>query len=708
MKASAPLFSPHGRCPSIKKHSFNYHIVSQIGRSVFFSESLGGGLNTLKKSEVITTRQIIQVPASSASSSSTSADSVADESIKEGVKVGEAGNGAVQSQKEEEDWGGLEDEGMVFKPLEGWNKLSVQTKMLFAPPWQRVKKGSVLVMKLSGEVPEQFQALSQMVSLPQLCSNLKKAAIDPRISCLVLKIEPLGCGWGKIQELKRHIAFFNKSGKNSIAYLSVAGEKEYFLAASCSEIYAPPSAYISFRGLAVQGQFLGGVLEKAGVTPQIQRIGKFKSAGDQLSRKDMSDANREMLTAILDDIYSTWISGIASARGKTIEELEKLLEEGVVELKQLKDIGLITDIKYENEIEEMLKERLGQKADKPLQAVNFKKYSRVREGTLGLTGWGDAIAVIRASGAIGRGKGMSGGGVKSDSFIEKLRMAKENKQFKAIILRIDSPGGDALASDLMWQEIRECCKTKPVIASMGDVAASGGYYMAMASPVIVAEPLTLTGSIGVVTGKFILADLYERIGFSKEIISRGRFAEVDAEQRLFREDEKSFVVKGAQAAYASFRDKAAVSRHMEIKAMEERAQGRVWTGKAAIELKLVDVLGGFSVAVEIAKKKAGLSPNKPVRLIELSRSGPSIAALLSMGAQLAVVLSRGHPAREAAIQNLLTEFLMPSGMTQISPNSIQARMDEIVVDGVGNLESMTRSEAVKAVGLEFLIDILSE
>ncbi|KAH9778361.1 serine protease SPPA [Citrus sinensis] len=425
-----------------------------------------------------------------------------------------------------------------YEKFSAWKIFTVKLRMLVAFPWERVRKGSVLTMKLRGQIADQLKSrFSSGLSLPQICENFVKAAYDPRIVGIYLHIEPLSCGWGKVEEIRRHVVDFKKSGKFIIGYVPVCGEKEYYLACACEELYAPPSAYFSLYGLTVQASFLGGVLEKVGIEPQVQRIGKYKSAGDQLTRKTMSEENCEMLTALLDNIYGNWLDKVSSTKGKRKEDIERFINDGVYKVERLKEEGFITNVLYDDEVISMLKERLGVQKDKNLPMVDYRKYSGVRRWTLGLTGGGDQIAVIRASGSISRVRSplsLSSSGIIGEQLIEKIRKVRESKRYKAAIIRIDSPGGDALASDLMWREIRLLSESKPVIASMSDVAASGGYYMAMAAGTILAENLTLTGSIGVVTGKFNLGKLYEKIGFNKEIISRGKYAEVlAAEQRPF-------------------------------------------------------------------------------------------------------------------------------------------------------------------------------
>ncbi|KAF8737582.1 hypothetical protein HU200_014131 [Digitaria exilis] len=557
----------------------------------------------------------------------------------------------------------------------GWgNQLAVKLRMLVAPPWQRVRKGSVLNMKLRGEISDQLKTrFSSGLSLPQICENFVKAAYDPRISGIYLHIEPLRCGWGKVDEIRRHIVDFKKSGKFVVGYMPVCGEKEYYLACACGELYAPPSAYVALFGLTVQQTFLRGVLEKVGIEPEIQRIGKYKSAGDQLARKSMSNEVREMLATLLDNIYGNWLDMISSTHGKKREEIEEFINSGVYQVARLKEEGWITDLMYDDEVMAMLKERVGQKDKKSLRTVDYSKYSRVSKRTLGLQG-GEQIAIIRASGSITRTRSplsAPSSGIIAEQLIEKIRTVRESEKYKAVILRIDSPGGDALASDLMWREIRLLANSKPVVASMSDVAASGGYYMAMAAPVIVAEKLTLTGSIGVVTGKFCLQKLYERIDFNKEILSKGRYAELSAaDQRPLRPDEAELFEKSAQNAYVLFRDKAAMSRSMSVDKMEIVAQGRVWSGQDAFSRGLVDSVGGLSQALAIAKQKANIPKDKKIQLVEISKPSPTLPELLSgIGSSLLGV--------DRAVKGALQDVSSLSG--------VQARMDGILFENLGEM-----------------------
>ncbi|KAL4444953.1 hypothetical protein ABPG77_004003 [Micractinium sp. CCAP 211/92] len=558
-----------------------------------------------------------------------------------------------QVESKAADWE-LPEVELAYREPSGGQKAWTSVKLAFALPWRRFKSESVLTLKLSGEIAEQPQGrFSKTISLPALCECLQKAALDPRVVGVCVKVEPLACGWGKLQELRRHIEAFKQSGKFSMAYLERGGEKEYFLASCFGEVYIPPSANLSLRGLSVSGTFLREALEKVGVEPEVRRIGVYKSAGDQLLRTDMSEAQREQLTALLDDIYGGFLEHVASARGKTKEEVAAFLDEGVFDMEVFKQRGFVDDLKYECEIEEVLKKRTGGKEDE-LRKVGYNKYKSVSPSAFGLSGR-KAIAVVRAAGAITGSSGGTGSSITSSQVIAQLRGLKKNKNIAAVVLRIDSPGGDALASDLMWREIRELSKTKPVIASMSDVAASGGFYMAMAAQKVVAEALTITGSIGVVTGKFNLQDLYRRVGYGKEVLSRGKYAQLLAENKAFTPEEEALFDAAAQHAYESFRNKAAESRGMSVEAMQEVAQGRVWSGQRAVQIGLVDHVGGLWRAIQLAKREAGLAPDEAPRVLEVSKAQTSPLQLVGGGASgpaalgllLLQALAGGSPAQGA-------------------------------------------------------------
>jgi len=544
----------------------------------------------------------------------------------------------------------------------GMQRAVTNFRLFFALPWRRFKSESALSIKFTGAIAEKPQPrFSSTLSLPAICDALQKAAVDPRITGLVVKIDPVQCGWGKLQEIRRHVELFKQSGKWTIAYMERAGEKEYYLASAFDEMYCPPSGSISLLGFSVSGTFLRGVFEKIGIEPEVRRIGKFKSAGDQLLRSDMSEAQSEQLNALLDDIYEDFVDTIATARKKDRADVENLLNSGVFEMEKLQQGGWIDGLKYADEVDDMIKERTGGKEDE-LRFVPFKKYKKVGRSAFNLEGGKKAIAIIRTSGAITSGS--SGNGITSGDVIAQLRALKKNKQIAAVVLRVDSPGGDALASDLMWREIQKLSEEKPVIASMADVAASGGYYMSMACRKIVAEPLTITGSIGVVAGKFSLGELYKKVGYAKETLSKGKYAQLFLESRTQNQEESDLFDASAQHAYESFRNKAAESRGMGIEALQEVAQGRVWSGKRALTIGLVDAVGGINRAIALAKEAAEIDSNEKVRLLEVSRGQFSPLQLISGGGGASMSMQM------AATAVLLLKSLMgveyPNSSTSVS------------------------------------------
>lgn len=539
----------------------------------------------------------------------------------------------------------LREGNLVFKEPSGMDKFWTSFKLCFALPWRRFKKDSVLVFKLEGDIADQSRGrFDNGLSVPAICSALRKAAVDPRIKGVAIEIGPLAAGWAKVQEIRRHLAYFSSSGKFSVIYMKQAGEKEYYLATAGTEILVPPTASLSLRGFSVSGSFLRGVLDKIGIQPQVKRIGNYKSAGDQILRTSMSEFQEEQLSDILDDIYEEFLTTVASARKKTREEVIAMLDQGIFDNQEWLAGGWVDGLKYEDEVISDLKKRTDPTGDpekveeRDLKRVVLSKYRFVNPSAFNMNNGKKKIAVLRTSGAI-VSTSRTGGSITPAGLIPQLRQLAKNKAVAAVVLRVDSPGGDALASDLMWREIRALNMKKPVVASMGDVAASGGYYLAMGCKLIVAEPLTITGSIGVVTGKFSFESLSSKIGFSKKIISKGRYAELLADNRPFTASEESLFDRAAEHAYASFRNKAAESRGMSIDVMQAVAQGRVWTGSDALQKGLVDALGGVNRAVEIAKDLAGIAEDEKVTVLEMGRVQQSPLALLSSGASLSTLLS---------------------------------------------------------------------
>lgn len=509
-----------------------------------------------------------------------------------------------------------------------------------SPPTQ-ITPGSALVLKLDGSLPDRAQPkqgpLARALTLTGITDCFDKAANDPRIAGIVLRIGSIGAGWAKLQELREALHLFQQrtsSSKFTIATLEAAQEKEYFLASACEEVYAiGDGSTISLTGLTVQATFLRDALDKAGVEPQVQRIGEYKSAGDQFLRREMSDAQREQLTALLDDIYSTFVSGIAHSRCKENSEVHSLIDRGVQDVRQLESEGWIDGVLFRDGVRDLLKPRTGGSRSEAPQ-TSYDKYVRAPASAFGNASKmsSKAVGILHLTGAIQNGSnGRQGSNsvIAAEDTIDQVRKLRKNTQVQAVVIRVDSPGGDAFASELMWREIELLAREKPVVGSMLDVSASGGYFLSMATPYIFASPLTITGSIGVVAGKFNLGGLYSKVGYNKVLISRGRYAEVTADNRPFTEEEAEYQANQAQRLYKQFRDLAARCRGIEPDIMEQKARGRVWSGMRAYEEGLVDQLGGLEDAIEYAKARLGCEDDEEVRRLEFGQLAPDLATVLA-------------------------------------------------------------------------------
>ncbi|KAA8499014.1 Serine protease SPPA, chloroplastic [Porphyridium purpureum] len=560
----------------------------------------------------------------------------------------------------------------------------------------RVKKGSVLYMEVGGALPDSSSpsGFVQMLvnqerptTLANVCGSLRNAAHDPRIAAIYMKITPLGCGYAKLQEIRRHMDYFRASGKQIYTFFELGGEKEFYLSLSSSKLYIPPEAFFALKGFAVNGSFVRGVLEKAGIEPQVERIGEFKSAGDQLGRKDMSDAQRMVLKSLLDSTFQHFCSEVSKAKPHlSPQDVADFLDRAPQGSQHYKEAGLVSDVKYEDELIEELKLKYGRgkddeaKVQAPLRSVALRKYLRTSSRLLGLvrrSGRKNVVALIRANGAINSGRSgsspLQGDSVGSETLIELLRQARNDKRVKAVILRVDSPGGSALASDVMWRELRKLREKKPVIASMGDVAASGGYYLSMACDEIVAEERTLTGSIGVVTAKLSLEELFKKIGFVRENLSRGKYAELFVDNRSFTREEAEYFRAGAERAYNSFISKAALSRGKGFEELNEYAQGRVWSGAQALERGLVDHLGGIWKAVDIVRQRLDLESVRDMSIVELrAPSGlfKGASTPLSVGSSRSIL--RGEPLAMCDVG-----FDSPWGLSPVELYGLDALLSEI-------------------------------
>ncbi|HMS39882.1 MAG TPA: signal peptide peptidase SppA [Pyrinomonadaceae bacterium] len=515
--------------------------------------------------------------------------------------------------------------------------------LLSASGKAEVPENSVLVLSVTGDLPDyapedptaKLFGIEQKQSFSSLITQLRKAKVDERIGAVLLDIDFPMIGWGKADELREAIKDFRTSGKPVYAYMEIGTNREYYIATSAEKIFLPPAGDLYIQGFAAQAQFYRGSLDKLGIEPQFLKIGKYKNAPDQYTEKEMTEGQREVINAVLDDYYTRIVNTISETRKKTPEDVKALIDNAPYNAMQAKQQGLIDETFYREQVYAELKNRLGYKEEDKVRTVSTSEYREVPADSLGLNN-GERVAVIYASGAITGGSSnrspLGGETVGSDTMVKAINEAAEDKSIKAIVLRIDSPGGSALASDLMWYAIENAKLKKPVVVSMSDVAASGGYYIACNANKIVAEPSTVTGSIGVFMGKPVMKGFYDWIGVSNEYVLRGKNAGIFRETVKWEGDELKKMTDSVNNIYfTNFIPKVAKGRGKTDEEVNTIGQGRVWTGNQAKEKGLIDEFGGLEKAIEIAKGLANLPADKDVRRVNFPEPRPFLETLFGGG-----------------------------------------------------------------------------
>jgi protease IV len=492
----------------------------------------------------------------------------------------------------------------------------------------RIDNNSVLALRVAGSLPDYvpddplrrfFGSTDQ--SLSNLTLQFSKAKVDNRIKVILLDINMTSVGMGKAEEIRDAITDFRSSGKPVYAYIEYGTDKEYYIASACDKIYVAPPGELFINGFAANVMFFRGSLDKLGVYPDMVQMGKYKTAVETFTRKDMSDANREFINSLLDDLYNRYVDTIAKARNKSADEVRALIDDAPYSAAKAKEMGLIDGVAYHDEIEKEIKAKLGYKSTDELHMVGSSEYNDVQPESLGLNK-GEKVAVIFAAGDIGSGKSNDGAtgseSIGSDTLAKAINDAGDDKSIKAIVIRVDSPGGSGLASDIIWHAVEAAKAKKPVVISMSDVAASGGYYIAAGANKIIAQPSTITGSIGVFAGKPVIKGFYDWLGISNEYVLRGKQAGMFRESEKFTPEERAkFEDLVKRNYYEDFVPKVAKGRGKTPEYVDSIAQGRVWTGGQAKERGLVDEFGGLDRAVQVAKELAKLPADKGVHRVIL-------------------------------------------------------------------------------------------
>jgi protease-4 len=487
-----------------------------------------------------------------------------------------------------------------------------------------VPQSAILVQRVGGDLAEVAPAdvvgflrgAGKASTVRGIVENLHKAKVDPRIRAVLLK--PTGFNspfWGKVQEIRDAVLDFKTSGKPIYAYLEYGGQREYYLATAADRIYLMPSSAVDLTGVATYEVFLRGTLDKIGAYPDLHHIGDYKTATNTFTEKTYTRAHKEMDQALNRDLYAQIVHGVAEGRKKTDAEVQALVDDGPFLPEEALRVGLVDDVQYEDQVHATF----GRDSD--THRIDGDDYAKVGGASLGLNR-GPRIAVIYAAGTINGGKSgydpVNGSVLGSETLIEYIRQARRDKAVRAIVLRVDSPGGSASASDAVWRELmlaKDERRDRPIVASMSDLAASGGYYIAMAAGTIVAQPSTLTGSIGIFGGKIVTGGVYEKLGAHVEATSVGKQAEIESPMRPYNAAEVKKLDEQLQAFYDQFVEKVAAARHSTPEEIDALAQGRVWTGQQAKANGLVDALGGLDRAIELAKADAKIPPATAVELV---------------------------------------------------------------------------------------------
>ncbi len=527
-----------------------------------------------------------------------------------------------------------------------------------APP--KVQQDTVLTMNLDGGI---FDAPSQNPWLQRLLSediqtqqgvvmSIRKAAHDPRILAILMNVGDFYMGYETAQEIRDELLAFKQTGKKIFAYAEFVGRQDYFLASTADTIYLVPPGDVFLRGWRYEIPFYKDMLDKIGVAPEFIHIGKYKTAPQVFTMNHISDEYREVLNDILDAVSEDYIEQIAAMRDVSPERVRSWIDDGIYSAEEALEQGIVDELAFENDIEKHVMQALGLRDeediaeedtareeddtddgdnDPDLTTITLAGYARVPVDAPGLHASGEKIAVLHAQGSIVSGESPSSPYsqmIASETVSHQLAQLAEDDSIKGIIFRIDSGGGGARASTIIWNAVREATQKKPVVVSMVGAAASGGYMISAPADSIVAYPTTITGSIGIFGGKFSMNGLYDWIGLNIEILKRGDNAGIFTDARAWTDSEKTCYSRIIQDGYEDFVNIVAEGRGMTFEDVDTIAQGRVWTGKQALELGLVDALGGMETAITVIKEQLEIPAADDVCLVEYPKMGNPVSRVL--------------------------------------------------------------------------------
>jgi protease-4 len=484
---------------------------------------------------------------------------------------------------------------------------------------RRIKPHTVLVIRIEGEIPEETpqSSLEAMfngpaTSVTDITEGIDRARTDPHITALELRVGETDMSMGKIQEIRDSIQAFNRARKLSVAYLEFATNRSYYLASACQTLEMLPKSEFHLHGMMASTTFLRGTFDKLGIYPDFLHIGDYKNATNVYTEKKFTPPHREATKDLVDDWYRQFVQGIAASRNMKTEEVEKVIAAGPYVSDDAPATGLVDRVAYGEQFRGFVNQK-NRGYDRRISLHTYlertEKFSTSK------------IAVIYAVGEIGPGRStaspLGGDMLGSETLTQQFRRARTDDSVKAVVVRVDSPGGVAYSSEVIRHELELTKEVKPVVVSMSDVAASGGYWLSMSANRIIAEPGTITGSIGVLMGKFNLEGLYEKLGLSTDFIATTPNATLEYPLQNFTPEQRALELKNMRETYNDFLEGVAEARHMKVEDVDKIAQGRVWTGERARKLGLVDELGGLHTAIARARELARIPAGEGVSLLPL-------------------------------------------------------------------------------------------
>ncbi len=502
-----------------------------------------------------------------------------------------------------------------------------------------IEDGSVVVVELSGPLSDTpaIDALDQLLAegaaLPTLLLQLEKIAADERIEALLVHVRDLQAGWAHVQELRDALARVRAAGKTVVSLLdleSFNATRAYYLAAAADEVYVDPGILAPVAGIAGQYLFLAGLFERLGIDIEYARIGQYKSAVEMFANREMSAPAREMTETIINGVYAQVVAGIATDRDLSPGLVETIIDAAPASATEYVESGLADGIAGSHEV-------LGMAGLEDAPRVDMSRYMATDPARLGLRD-GPRIALIFGDGAVTPTRSGIGRSFSADSITRALKAAAEDEEIEAVVFRINSPGGSPLASDQIWRSVRKLGESKPVIVSMAEAAASGGYYVASGADAILAQPATLTGSIGVFVLRPAFAGMYDKLDIGVEVIARGRHAGIGGSDLPLTDAQRDRTSRFIESAYHDFLERVAEGRDTDVEKVDALGRGYVWLGSDALEQGLVDGLGGLHEAVQLARERAGIEHlGDPMRVV---LPGPR-----SLGEQLRGLLGSELPLR---------------------------------------------------------------